>query len=140
MDERKSSIALTWLGICIYRLRKSMIPGREVVMKLKLNEQLEAQTVLLIIGEVFSRMCNFSGCETLFACDEEMFFIAKQEKLIIGNHSMVINCNAKGLDPKTCGVIKDFKLTCSKLHQMEMEPMSFKSSVHRAGDWLGLPL
>ena len=107
---------------------------------MKIKNELEAEVVLLVIGEVFSRMCNFSGCETLFACDKDMFFIAKQEKLIIGNHSMVINCNAKGLDPKTCGVIKDFKLTYSKLHEMEMEPMSFKKSVYRAGEWLGLPL
>lgn len=108
-------------------------------MKIKANEQLEAQVVLLIIGEVFSRLCS-SGRETLFACDKELFFIAKHEKLIIGNHSMVINCNTKGVDPKTCGVIKDFGLTYNRLHKMEMEPMSFKSSVHRSAEWLGLPL
>ena len=109
-------------------------------MEIKTKELVEAEVVLLVIGEVFNRLCRFYGSETLFGFDEDMFFIAKQEKLIIGNHSMVINCNAKGLDPKTCGVIKDFKLTYSKLHEMEIEPMSFKKSVYRAGEWLGLPL
>lgn len=109
-------------------------------MKFKPNEQLEAEVVLMVIGEVFNRLCSFTGAETLFGSDEDMFFIAKQGKLILGNKEQIVNCNAKGVDPKTCGVIKDFHLSYNRLHKMEMEPMSFKSSVHRAGDWLGLPL
>ena len=145
MDERKSSINANIDWDLEYIDRKSMIPEREVVMEeIKTNElveaQVEAQVVLLVIGEVFSRMCNFSGCETLFACDKELFFIAKQGKLILGNREQIVNCNAKGVDPKTCGVIKDFKLSYNRLHKMEMKPMSFKSSVHLAAEWLGLPL
>ena len=55
MDERKSSIQkLTLVGIL--NRQKSMIPGREVVMKLKPNEQLEARYIGPEIGSAFR--CN----------------------------------------------------------------------------------
>ena len=110
-------------------------------MKTKTNELTKSpEVVMLTIGEVYARVCQATGHEVLFAYDEDLFLIAKHEKLIIGNHSMVINCNAKGLDPKTCGVVKDFGLTYNKFHEMDLVPTSFKDAVYRAGDWLGLPL
>lgn len=109
-------------------------------MKLKPNEQLEAQTVLLIIGEVFSRMRYMTGHEVVFGHNDDMFFIAKDKELIIGNNEMIVKCGAKGLQQKTINVIKDFGLTYDILHEMEMEPMSFKTAVRKVEEWLGLPL
>ena len=109
-------------------------------MKLKPNEQLEAQTVMIIIGEVFSRMRYMTGHEVVFGHNDDMFFIAKDKELIIGNNEMIVKCGAKGLQQKTINVIKDFGLTYDILHEMEMEPMSFKTAVRKVEEWLGLPL
>ena len=106
--------------------------------ELKLTE--DPKVTLLVIGEVYARVCQATGHEVLFACDKELFLIAKHEQLIIGNHSMAVNCCSKDMQQKTCGVIKDFGLTYNNFHEMELVPTSFKDAVHRAGDWLGLPL
>lgn len=109
-------------------------------MKIKANEHLNAEVVLLVIGEVYARVCQATGHDVLFAYDKDLFLIAKQGKLILGNREHIVNCNAKDMDPKTCGVVKDFGLSYNKFHEMELVPTSFKDAVYRAGDWLGLPL
>lgn len=106
--------------------------------ELKLTE--DPKVTLLVIGEVYARVCQATGHEVLFACDKKLFLIAKQGQLIIGNHSMVVNCCAKDMQSKTCGVVKDFGLSYDTFHKMELTPTSFKDAVYRAGDWLGLPL
>ena len=57
--------------------------------ELKLNE--DPKVTLLVIGEVYARVCQATGHEVLFACDKELFLIAKHEQLIIGNRSMAVN-------------------------------------------------
>lgn len=110
-------------------------------MKSKNELMKSPEVVMFTIGEVYARVCQrATGYEVLFAFDEDMFFIAKDKELIIGNHEMIVKCGAKGLDPKTCGVIKDFGLTYNKFHEMELVPTTYKDAVYRAGDWLGLPL
>ena len=110
-------------------------------MEIKTNELTKSpEVVMLTIGEVYARVCQATGHDVLFAYDKDLFLIAKNKELIIGNHSMVVNCCAKDMQQKTCGVIKDFKMTYNKFHEMELVPTSFKDAVYRAGDWLGLPL
>ena len=106
--------------------------------KEKLTE--DPKVTLLVIGEVYERVCQTTGHEVFFACNKELFLIAKQGQLIIGNHEMVVNCCAKDMQPKTCGIIKDFRLTYDTFHKMELVPTSFKNAVYKAGEWLGLPL
>ena len=106
--------------------------------KEKLTE--DPKVTLLVIGEVYARVCQTTGHEVFFACNKELFLIAKQGQLIIGNNEIVVNCCAKDMQPKTCGIIKDFGLTYDTFHKMELVPTSFKNAVHKAGEWLGLPL
>lgn len=106
--------------------------------ELKLTE--DPKVTLLVVGEVYSRILQTTGHEVIFAFNKEMFLIAKQEELILGNHFMIVKCSAKDMQPKTCGTIKDFKLTYDTFHKMELVPTSFKDAVHKAGEWLGLPM
>ena len=121
----------------IYR-QKSMIPGREVVMKDKLFEG--TKMALLALDEIYSRLDS----EALFCCNKnkDFFFIAKKQSLIIGNKRRISKFDSEELksSKKAYKTIGKYGLTYSSLKRTEIVSCSFKEAVYKAGYWLGLPL
>ena len=138
MDERNIHKVLNGLGSLIYRLRKSMIPGREVVMKQdKLFEG--TKMALMALDEIYSRL----GSETLFCFNKDFFFIAKNQELIIGNKRRILKFDSEEIksSKKAYKAIGKFGLTYRSLKKTEIVSCSsFKEAVYKAGFWLGLPL
>ena len=101
----------------------------------------DPKVVLLVLDDVYERLRTITGNEALFGYNKDLFFVIKKQELILGNKKKIVKIDCKDLNlEKTCKQLKKFGLTYSKLHETEIEPCTFKSAVHKAGDWLGLPL